>query len=134
MPPARELSVYEFLSAELGAEWDERTGAFGWLRCPVNQSKVRILFELSESRFSFTLSNILVAGPDNRGQGLGSTAVAALRDYADASGKSFRVTEIEHPTFFERFDFWTDYIGPDPEDELDKGEAEYAPERSAVAG
>jgi hypothetical protein len=76
---------------------------------------------ISEGRFTVTLDSIL-ATP--KGSGLGTKLVWALKDYADQTGKTLQVEQIENSAFFERFDFWSDYFWPESGQD---GEATYCP-------
>jgi GNAT superfamily N-acetyltransferase len=107
------------LAAELGGRWQEG----GWLTERADGVKAQIA--MRESRFAVVLESVLCVP---QGRGLGTALILALRAYADRTGKELRVEEIENTAFFERFEFWTDYIAPD---EDGNGEASYHPRTSS---
>ena len=94
-------SVYDHLASALNGRWEMRIGRHGTLIC----GDVTVEFELGEDASEVVLRSIWCR-PDRTG--IGTAVVAAIKDYADHTGKDLLVDDIENDPFFDRFAFWTE--------------------------
>lgn len=97
-----------------------------WYDYVLQTKDQQYVLDISESRFSFELRSI-VSAQVGKGNGIGKQIIRLLKDYADATNKSFQVVEIENQRFFLGFDFWTEVFY---EDEDGVGEVAYFPDQS----
>lgn len=101
--------IDNFLANKLGGktfEYEQRAGS-GVVSKGLDIGDNKIRYQVIEQSEQLLLPNVII---ENKGTGLGTKFMSAMKDLADEKGKNLVVMHVKNPEFFDKFS-WLKYEG-----------------------